>query len=1106
MEAEIPKVYSPESIEPRWARAWIEQRLYGPADDPARPRFCLVIPPPNITGSLHMGHMLEHTEIDILMRWHRMRGENVLWLPGTDHASIATQMIVEQELGREALKDNPKATKSDWRREGQRLRREMGPEKFVERCWKWKEENGNTIRRQMERLGASVDWTRERFTMDPAYSRAVVEVFVRLYEEGLIYRGQYIVNWCPRCGTAVSDLEVVHEERQGHLWHIRYPFADGSGHLTVATTRPETMLGDTAVAVNPKDDRYRAAVGKSVVLPLLGRVIPVVEDTFVDPEFGTGAVKVTPAHDPNDYEIAQRHNLPRIQVIDEHARMTDEAGPYKGLDRYKAREAVLRDLGQQGLLEKTEDYTLNLGTCQRCKTVVEPLLSKQWFMKMKPLADPAIQVVKQGRIRIAPENYRKIYLDWMENIHDWCISRQLWWGHRIPAWYCDACGEVMVTRQAPASCPKCVGPLRAETDVLDTWFSSALWPFVTLGWPDDTEDLRRFYPNDLMIMGFDILFFWGARMVMMGLRFMNDVPFRDLYIHAMVRDAERQKMSKTKGNVLDPLDVTEKYGTDAVRFALAISAAPGTDIAFSDDKVKSYRNFANKIWNAGRFILMNLAKLPEPAKAQLAAALQPIPSLGLDAVVAPERLALADRWIFSRLLGVSHEMSEALGSCRFHEAAHTIYHFFWHDLCDWYLEWLKPEITQAPEEGKLPAAWINLTRVFEAALHLLHPFMPFITEELWHQLPRAGREPSISLTSFSLVSERVADPVSEEQFKAIQGLIAAARDAKAEVGLQTQKPSAQVASEDARLLELFRAHQETILRLAGLEALNFARERPAADARGVRHVSSFVDLRLFHDEQVDVEAERSRLTRDKVKIEQQLSQLDKQLGNESFLSNAPENVVEGAKRRHAELTQQHRKVVESLERLGQLPASPSERTKPLIENPHLSLEGKCVLPDVLKSGLKLVICGTAPGPRSYKSRSYYADERNQFWKMLHKLGVTPRLLKSEEFEELPKLGIGLTDLAKDTFGVDSTLTVGDYDRTRLKSLILETQPAVLAFNGKEAAKVYFGRKCVEFGYQHGQDIGTTRLFVAPSTAGAARKYWDENVWRDVMDAAGFARP
>ena len=746
MEAEIPKTYSPDTIEPRWARYWVDHKLYQPSEDPApRQRFCLLIPPPNITGVLHMGHMLEHTEIDILMRWHRMRGENVLWLPGTDHASIATQMIVERELGREALPElqpDP-AANSAWQLEGQRRRQELGREKFIERCWKWKEENGDTIRRQMERLGASVDWTRARFTMDPAYSRAVVEVFVRLYQEGLIYRGKYIVNWCPRCGTAVSDLEVVHEDRQSHLWYIRYPFEDGSAHITVATTRPETMLGDTAVAVNPSDARYRNAVGRKVVLPLLGRLIPVIADDFVDPKFGTGAVKVTPAHDPNDYEIAERHNLPRVVVINEQARMTAEAGPYQGLDRNEARNAVVHDLREQGLLEKTEDYTLSVGTCQRCKTVVEPLLSTQWFMKMKPLAEPAIRVVEDGRIRIVPENYKKIYLDWMHNIHDWCISRQLWWGHRIPAWYCDACGEVLVSGGTPASCAKCgAGSLRPEQDVLDTWFSSALWPFATLGWPDDAPDLRRFYPNDLMIMGFDILFFWGARMIMMGMKFMNDVPFRELYIHALVRDAERQKMSKTKGNVIDPLEVTENYGTDAVRFALAISAAPGTDIAFSIDKIEANRAFANKIWNAGRFILINLAKLPDEMRVRLGAALEPMPILGFSPARTAGELVLADQWVFSRLLSVTREIDKALKGYRFHEAAHSIYHFFWHEVCDWYLEWVKPEIVKGAESSSALAAWSNLARLFQATLHLLHPFMPFITEELWHRLPRPpGREP-----------------------------------------------------------------------------------------------------------------------------------------------------------------------------------------------------------------------------------------------------------------------------------------------------------------------------------------------------------------------------
>ncbi len=917
VEAEIPKVYSPETIEPRWGRYWVERRLYRPRDDPAGPRFCLVIPPPNVTGSLHMGHMLEHTEIDILMRWHRMRGADVLWLPGTDHASIATQMIVERELGREALPHlQPSAeTESTWRREGQRRRREMGPERFLERCWKWKEESGGTIRKQMERLGTSCDWTRDRFTMDPAYSRAVLEVFVRLYEEGLIYRGKYIVNWCPRCGTAVSDLEVIHQERQSHLWYIRYPFEDGSGHVTVATTRPETMLGDTAVAVNPSAERYRAAVGRKLVLPLLKRVIPVVADDFVDPRFGTGAVKVTPSHDANDFEIAQRHKLPRVTVIDAEARMTEEAGPYRGLDRYEARDAVVQDLREQGLLEKVEDYTLSVGTCQRCKTVVEPLLSTQWFMKMKPLAEPAIRVVEEGRIHIVPENYRKIYLDWMANIHDWCVSRQLWWGHRLPVWYCDACGEVVVAREAAPRCPKCQSPtLRPETDVLDTWFSSALWPFATLGWPEEPEDLHRFYPTDLMIMGFDILFFWGARMIMMGMKFMNDVPFRELYIHALVRDAEKQKMSKTKGNVIDPLEVTERYGTDAVRFALAISAAPGTDIAFSTDKVEAYRAFANKIWNAGRFILMNLAKLPERFRHKLATALEPIPGLGLEPVSSPEQLQLADRWMFSRLLTVTRQMNEALGSYRFHEAAFTIYHFFWHEFCDWYLEWLKPEITAAAKGDKLPPAWVNLTRVFKASLHLLHPFMPFITEELWHQLPRLGREPSISLTAFHLVGERVGDPVSVKQFEMLQELIVAARNAKAEMGLQKQKPSAQVASEDLRLLELFRVHQETILRLAALQALNFTRGRLAASA-GVRVTPGF-DLRFFHEEHVGQGGERTRLQKEKEKLERELARVAGQLENEEFRSRAPRDVVRGVEHRHSQLTLHYRKVLDSLERLG----------------------------------------------------------------------------------------------------------------------------------------------------------------------------------------------
>jgi valyl-tRNA synthetase len=918
LEHEIPKVYEPETIEPRWASEWVARKLYTPGTEPSRPRFALVIPPPNITGSLHMGHMLEHTEIDILMRWHRMQGKDVLWLPGSDHASIATQMIVERELGREAYPELPPGPESEsiWRREGQRLRREMGQEAFLARCWKWKESSGGTIRKQMERLGASCDWTRDRFTMDAAYTRAVTEVFVRLYEEGLIYRGEYIINWCPRCGTAVSDLEVVHEDRPGKLWHIRYPFEDGSGYVTVATTRPESMLGDTAVAVNPQDARYRGAVGRRLVLPLLGRVIPIVADDFVDPKFGTGAVKVTPSHDVNDFEIAMRHNLPRIEVMDGEARMTAEAGPYHGMDRYEAREAVVQDLRAQGLLEKIEDYALSVGTCQRCKTVIEPRLSAQWFMKMQPLAEPAIRAVEDGRIRITPDNYRKIYLDWMNNIHDWCISRQLWWGHRIPAWYCGACNEVLVARGTPAACPRCNSQtLRPETDVLDTWFSSGLWPFATLGWPDETEDLKRFYPTDLMIMGFDILFFWGARMIMMGLKFMNDVPFRELYIHALVRDAEKQKMSKTKGNVIDPLEVTEKYGTDAVRFALAISAAPGTDIAFSVDKIESYRAFANKIWNAGRFILMNLQNLPERVQTNVGAALSPPSGLGLEPMAGSPAMELADRWIFSRLSVVTREMQEALAAYRFHEAAHTIYHFFWHEFCDWYLEWVKPEISAPRADDKVPPAWVNLGRIFNAALHLLHPFMPFITEELWSRLPAGEKVASLSLAPFALVSDRLQDPVSEKQFATIQELVVTMRNAKAEMGLQKEKPSAQVASEDLRLLELFRANQVTILRLGAFQALNFTRGRLGAETVGVR-VTPHFDVRVFHEAEIDRDAERARLLREMGKLEKGLAGIEKQLQNQDFLSRAPQEVVRNTERRHAELQAQLHRLAESLERLG----------------------------------------------------------------------------------------------------------------------------------------------------------------------------------------------
>ncbi len=588
---QLDKVYEPQRFEPRWAQWWVESGIYRAEWQPDRPVFSLVIPPPNVTGSLHMGHMLEHTEIDVTVRWHRMRGDITLWLPGTDHAGIATQMVVERQLAEEGLN-----------------RRAMGREAFEARIWKWKAESGGTIKRQMVQLGASCDWSRERFTLDPGLSRAVRETFVSLYEKGLIYRGEYMVNWCPRCQTAISDLETVHEETAGHLWHIRYPVTGTDRYLVVATTRPETMLGDTAVAINARDERYFDLHGKTVRLPLMDREIPIILDDIADPEFGTGVVKITPAHDLNDFEAGKRHKLAMIQVIDEEAKITAAGGAYAGLSREEARKRVVEDLEKLGLLDSVQDYTLSLGKCSRCKTPIEPLVSKQWFVRTKPLAAKAIAAVDEKRIEIIPENWVKTWNEWMHNIRDWCVSRQLWWGHRIPAWYCDACGETIVSREDPADCPKCKGALRQDPDVLDTWFSSGLWPFSTLGWPEETDDLKHFYPTTLLITGFDILFFWVARMSMLGIEFMGDVPFRQVYIHGLVRDAEKQKMSKTKGNVIDPLVVTEEYGTDAVRMALLSGAAPGTDIVFTTDRIDTARAFANKIWNAARFIFMNVER------------------------------------------------------------------------------------------------------------------------------------------------------------------------------------------------------------------------------------------------------------------------------------------------------------------------------------------------------------------------------------------------------------------------------------------------------------------------------------------------------------------
>jgi valyl-tRNA synthetase len=902
MPHELPKSYEPGAIETRWADYWIKEKLFSvptPAPGEKRPVFTLLLPPPNVTGRLHMGHMLNQTQMDIIVRWHRMRGFITLWLPGTDHAGIATQMMVERDLAKEGKK-----------------RRDLGREKFIERVWEWKKLYGGAILDQMKRLGASVDWDREYFTMDENLSHAVREVFVRLYEEGLIYRGKYIVNWCPRCETAISDLEVKHEEVAGKLWEIRYPVVGSSEFITVATTRPETMLGDTAVAVNAKDERYMHLHGKKVLLPLMQREIPIITDELAQPEFGTGAVKVTPAHDPNDFEAGKRHNLPQIDVMDEHAHMSTNAGVYAGLDRYEARKRVLADLQEQGFLVGEKDHTLALGKCERCGTVVEPRLSEQWFIKIKPLADRAIDAVESGEITIVPDNYRQIYLNWMNNIHDWCVSRQLWWGHRIPAWTCDSCKEVIVAREAPATCTKCGGAkLEQVSDVLDTWFSSGLLPFTTLGWPEKTRDQEVFYPTTLLITAYEILFFWVARMVMFGCHFMqghqqdpaikkasgwadkkNDsVPFRQVYIHALVRDADRQKMSKTKGNVIDPLGIIERFGTDATRFTLAAMAAPGTDIAFSESRTDGYRAFANKIWNAARFMFMNVDRV-EPG-------LRPGTGRGDRPHTSHDVATLEDRWILSRFHCVAADVNAALETFRFHEAANRIYDFFWGEFCDWYLELIKPRLIyeEGADSGPARIACASLVNLFDASLRLLHPVMPFITEEIWQAIYE-GKPPfkSIALAAYPQADEKQFDLAAETEMAILQDLIVSVRNLRAELKVEQKvKVPIEVFAPEAEIRTMIEQNRGAVERLAGVEKITFVGESLAKRA-GARSTSRF-DVYAIYERKIDVAAECERLKKELEKIEKELGNNQKQMGNEQFLAKAPAQVVEGLRTRAAEL-------------------------------------------------------------------------------------------------------------------------------------------------------------------------------------------------------------
>jgi valyl-tRNA synthetase len=887
MEAQIlSKTYEPGAVEDKWYEYWMEGGFSRADTDSTKAPYSIVIPPPNITGSLHMGHALNNTLQDIVIRFQRMRGFNVLWMPGTDHAGIATQNVVERKLAEQGLD-----------------RHGLGREKFIERVWQWKEQYGGVITNQLKKLGASCDWSRERFTMDEGLSEAVREVFVRLYHEDLIYKGNYIINWCPRCRTALSDLEVEHEEESAKLYHLAYPLKSGRGSITVVTTRPETMLGDTAVAVNPKDDRYLVLIGEKVILPILYREIPIIGDEHVDMEFGSGALKVTPAHDLNDFEIALAHGLEMVKVIDEDGKMGKEAGPYQGMDRFECRKKIVGDFERDGTLLKMEDYRHNVGHCYRCKTIIEPTLSKQWFVRTKPLAEAAIQAVTDRRTKIIPSVWEKTYFEWMNNIRDWCISRQIWWGHRIPAWYCEKCDEIIVSKEEPHSCSRCGGrEFRQETDVLDTWFSSALWPFSTLGWPKETEELRVFYPTSVLITGFDILFFWVARMMMMGLKFMGDVPFRHVYIHALVRDIQGRKMSKSRGNVIDPLVVMKEYGTDAFRFTLAAFAAQGRDICLSEERIEGYRHFANKIWNASRFSLTNLADFR-----------------GIAHEVDFHEMSLANRWILSRFNETVREVTEALEEYRFNEGAQAIYHFIWHEFCDWFLELIKPVLYGKDDQQERTVTQYVLMRVLDGALRLLHPFMPFITEEIWQRLPQEGK--SIMIADFPRYDGGLRDEEAIGDMDLVMRTIGGIRNIRGEMDIAPNKRlDVLLLAEEDGIRERLEQCRKYVIHLARVDRLSFitSGQKPRDAARAVlRDMEILVPM----GKGLDLEGEVRRLKKEIHKVEKDLEIADRKLSNDEFISKAPEEVVEKVKLKKEALLIREKKLRESLGKILEIQGS-----------------------------------------------------------------------------------------------------------------------------------------------------------------------------------------
>ena len=881
---ELNKSYDFSGVEDKWLKTWEEQHCFEATMNDGKPAFSIVIPPPNVTGVLHVGHALNNTLQDILTRYHRMCGDNTLWVPGTDHAGIATQNVVERQLAEEG-----------------QSRHDLGRDKFIERVWEWRTDKGGTIINQLRKLGCSCDWSRERFTMDEGLSEAVREVFVRLYKEGLIYKGDYIVNWCPRCLTALADDEVDHEDARGKLYHLRYPFADGSGHVVVATTRPETMLGDTGVAVHPDDERYAHLKGVGIELPLTGRTIPVVFDPHVQKDFGTGALKVTPSHDRDDYEIGRRHNLEMCKVMDDHGVMNEKAGVYQGLDRYECRTRIVEDLEAQGFLDRIEDYDIALGQCYRCKTVVEPTTSLQWFVKVKPLADASVEAVRSERIKIYPKTWYNTFYSWMDNIRDWCISRQIWWGHRIPAWTCITCGELIVETTDPEFCPACTSTeLIQETDVLDTWFSSALWPFSTMGWPENTRELQTFYPTSILITSFDILFFWVARMMMMGIHFMDEVPFHDVYLHALVRDKHGKKMSKSTGNVIDPLEIMGNYGTDAVRFTLTAFAAQGREIKLDEDRIEGYRFFINKIWNAARFAQMHVGDCSAEIR---------------KAVDKPAELPLVHQWILSRMAKTIDEVRQGLDEYHFNTVASANYQFIWHEFCDWYLEWIKADLYSDDEVVKEQARGVLLV-ILETILKLIHPVIPFVTEEIWSVLP--GDRKVLMLEPYPERQPGWSNDSAEQQMELLMGIITGIRNIRAEADVHpSKKIDAYVANVDAAAAELIDSFSPAIRDLTRLSGLTIADSRDKPDDAAT-YIYNDIEIFVPLTGLVDVDSELAKLGRDRAKVEKSLNQVNGKLGNDKFLANAPDQVVAKEKAKQEELEARLNRLAEAEQRLHKI--------------------------------------------------------------------------------------------------------------------------------------------------------------------------------------------